>query len=527
MTSPFGVIDAMNVSTDHDERKLTFSVGRVMDTNDPMQSGRIRVYIPGLDRNTGKVGELPFAIYCSPFAGHQQKPSRGPEDNVYTTGPVAYGMFAIPKVGTDVIVGCLNGDPNIRVWFGALYGVLLDSTLPHGRYTFNNPNQPAGTLDGPLSASEQPIQPLYDNLTQAYTRTTAVASNDNGKDLPPRKNFEWRVRAADYQAAGLGNIQKNLPDQVVSKLADDRNYSFTEEDGNKFKNGDYTQGYAESRVDPNGVSNPANVDGGQNLDPQTYSWTTPGFSSIAMDDRPENARIRLRTGSGHQIILDDTNERIYISTVEGNNWIEMDQSGNVDIYAARRVSIHSEIDVNVTTGGTFRVMAKGGIHLDSEGEVRITSKKDTHLRSYGATRMKSNDDTNISSGGNVNVNVSATLNLQSGKATNINTGGTGAWTTASSLNFNASGQILQTGSQIHFNGPTASTAKSAAQSGANDAYFTNRVPEHEPWGRIMMAQGSTDNDSGNTFELQFGYNSTNVGRVELDETIPRNPRWHR
>lgn len=523
MASPYGAIDATNISTEHDERKLTFSVGRVMDTNDPKQMGRIRVYIPGVDRNTSRVRDLPFAIYCAPFAGHQQKQSRGPTDDAFTTGPVAYGMFAIPKVGTDVIVGCLNGDPNIRIWFGALYGDLLDGTLPHGRYLFDT----EGNLDGPLSASEHPIQPLYDNYTEAYTRTTATAINDGGKGLPPRKNFEWRARGMDYQAAGLGNIQKNLDDQVVSSVADNRNYSFTEEDGRPFKGGDYTQGYAESRIEPNLSYDPSMVDGGKNLDPQTYSITTPGFNSLSMDDRPENARVRLRTGSGHQIILDDTNERIYISTATGNTWVEMDQCGNVDIYAARRVSIHSEIDVNITTGGTFRVTAKGGIHMDSEGEVRITSKKDTHIRSYKSTRVRSNESTNISSGGAMNVLAGTTLNISSSAATNINSGGLGAWTSGASLNFNASGNILQTASKIHMNGPTAATAKSAEQSGAHDAYFTNRVPEHEPWGRIMMAKSATDNDSGNQFLLELPYTSREVGRLELGEVIPRNPRWHR
>ena len=526
MSSLYGAMD--DLSSDHDDKRLTISVGRIVDTNDPLQMGRVRVFIPGLDRDSLRVIEVPFAIYCSPMAGHQQIQSRGPEDNVYTSGPVAYGLFSIPKVGTDVLVGFLNGDPTLRFWFGALYGISLTGTLPHGRYTFNNPKSPVpGALDGPLSAAEQPIQPLYENLTTAYTRTTATASNDGGINLNPRKNFEWRVRGADYQAAALGNIQKNLSGQVISSLADDRNYKYTEEDGTLFKNGDYTQGYAKSRVEPKATYDESLVDGGENLDPQTYSWTTPGFSSISMDDRPENARIRLRTGSGHQIILDDTNERIYISTVEGNNWIEMDQSGNIDIYAARRVSIHSAMDVNITTDGTFRVNAKQGIHLDSEQEVRITSKQDTHIKSYSTLRAESSGDTNIQSGGDTNISTGKNLNASSTGNVNINAIGVGAWTTGSSLNLSAGSNILMTATEIDMNGATAATAAVAAVANASDAYFTNRVPEHEPWGRIMMAQGSTDNNSGNSFVLQLSYTDPNVGRVELGDTITRNSRWHR
>src|SRR5271154_1850695 len=179
MMSLYGALDQVNTSVDFDQNRLAISIGRVMDTNDPMQMGRIRVYVPGLDAETSLVGDLPFAIYCSPLAGHGQVQSRGPVDGTYTSGPVAYGMFNIPKVGTDVLVLHLNGDPNFRVWFGALYGFMLAGTLPHGRYTFNNPDAPAtGALDGPLSANEEQIQPLYNNYTSAYTRTTSVASND-------------------------------------------------------------------------------------------------------------------------------------------------------------------------------------------------------------------------------------------------------------------------------------------------------------------------------------------------------------
>lgn len=527
--SLYGAIETANTSMDRDSRRLNISVGRVMDTNDPMQIGRVRVYIPGLDADTASVGDVPFAMYCSPLAGHQQVQSRGPEDGVYTPGPVAYGMFNIPKVGTDVVVAFLNGDPTYRIWFGALYGAMLAGTLPHGRYTFNNPDAPVpGALDGPLSANEQPIQPLYDNYSTAYTRTTAVASNDGGVGLNPRKNFEWRVRGADYQAAALGNIQKNLPTQVVANLTDDRNYIYTEEDGNEFANGNYTQGYAISQIEPNATYDESLVDGGQNLDPQTYCWTTPGFSAISLDDRQQNCRIRLRTGSGHQIILDDTNERIYISTVEGNNWIEMDQDGSVDIYAARRVSIHAEMDVNVTAGGTFRVYASDGIHMTSGGEIRLTANSDLSLNSSnGNIQVASSGDVNISSTGDTNIKSSSNLNLQSASDTNIRTLGIAAWSSTSTLNLSADGPIIISGSIVDINGGAPTQASEAGTATNNEAYYTNRVPEHEPYGRIMMAESATDNDSGNQFILELDYNSPQVGRYELGEVIPRNPRWHR
>lgn len=525
--SLFGAIDKMKgTTTEKDETRLVISVGRVMDTNDPNQMGRIRVYIPVIDRNTSLVGDLPFAMYCSPFAGHQHVQSRGPDTTSYTTGPVAYGFFSIPKVGTDVVVAHLDGNPQYRIWFGALQGMYLAHTMPHGRFTFNNPNK-KGELDGPLSSTESPIQPQYDNLTEAYTRTDSVASNDGATGTQPRVNFEWRSRGIDYQAAGLGASQQTSPTQQISDIADDRNYSFTEPDGTKFKGGNFTQGYAKSRIEPDVPYDPSLVDGGANLDPQVYALTTPGFHAWAMDDRPENCRIRLRTTGGHSFILDDTNERIYVATANGNNWVEMDQDGSIDVYSSRRVSIHAAMDVNIKTEGTFRVDAAKGVYINSGGDTRVTTAGEMDVGTTGNINVQSQADIGVQSGGDTNINSGGVLNLSSSGDTNINSGGIGAWTTSNDINFNAGGNVLVTGSQIQLNGPPAAIAAQASETTAKESYLNNRVPEHEPWGRIMMKKSATDNDSGNNYQLELDYNSPDVGRVELGETIPRNSNWHR
>lgn len=534
--SLFGAIDKMkNTTSDKDETRLVISVGRVMDTNDPNQMGRIRVYIPAIDRNTLLVGDLPFAMYCSPFAGWQHIQSRGPTTDALTTGPVAYGFFSVPKVGTDVVIAHLDGNPQYRIWFGALQGMYLAHTLPHGRFTFANPPistdppNPPGTLDGPLSSTESPIQPQYDNLTEAYTRTDSVASNDGAIKTTPRANFEWRSRGIDYQAAGLGSSQQNAPSQEISKIADDRNYKFSEPDGSTFKAnvGGFTQGYAQSRIEPDIPYDPSLVDGGDNLDPQTYCLTTPGFHAWSMDDRPENCRIRIRTTSGNTVILDDTNERIYIATAEGNNWVEMDLDGSIDVYSSRRVSIHAAMDVNFTTEGSFRVTAAKGIHLTSGGDTRVTVGANLQTSTVGQTNIQSNDDISIQTQGSLQVLAGAALNLTATEDINLLASGQGAFTTGTTLNFGAIGEVIIAGSAVEIDGATPATADAASPNNADEAYLTNRVPEHEPWGRIMMNPSATDNDTGNYYQLELDYDSPDVGKLELGEKIPRNPNWHR
>jgi hypothetical protein len=120
---------------------------------------------------------------------------------------------------------------------------------------------------------------------------------------------------------------------------------------------------------------------------------------------------------------------------------------------------------------------------------------------------------------NVHVKASAgVLNLQSGGNTNIN----------------ATGQIIQTGSQIHLNGPGAASAEAATptatiETNTFEAFYTSRIPEHEPWARVMTDPLFTDQDMDNshTDAAEYLYDDPDVGRLERGEDLLRNPKWHR
>ncbi len=479
MESVYRTVDKSNKSLKLDGLFTFLTTGTVVDTNDPQQNGRLRIMCPAMgDTPDKKVETIPWALYVSPLAGSTHVGPRGPDDDPTkngTAGPVAYGMWNIPKVGALAIVACIDGDPNYRIWLGCLPHQWLSHTMPHGRYTYQKTDGP----DGPLSSAESPIQPLYDNQTQAFTSPST--------NVEPRKSFEFATRAMDQQVSG---IDSEVIDKVLSNMGDDLEANFTEADG---REGSSTQGYQRSRIQPNlNISDT----GGINYDPQVYAWTTPGFHSISMGDAATSCRMRFRTSSGNQIILDDTNERIYISTAQGKNWIEMDQNGNIDIYSDRRISIHAALDINFETEGAFRVKANKGIHLSTNEDFRIFSKKDIHHKSENIFLEAIN---------NINELAQENVLIQS-----VN----------SDTRIKAGGDVLVTGSSIHLNGPDAGLANPS-----KEAFLTNRVPQHEPWGRVMYL--NTDKDTGSSQDLQFSYNDPLVGRVELNENIDRGPFWHR
>ena len=512
------------------------TLGQVVDTNDPQQMGRVRVACPFFgDTPETIIEDIPWATPISPLAGSAASISRGRGD-VKSGGYIAYGMFNVPKVTSYVLVGCLEGDPRFRIYLGGMHDQFLPHTLPHGRYTYKKNDDLTDEPSGPLSSTENRIQPLYDSQTEAFLkRKEQQIVGGTDELIEPRKNFEYRTRAADHGVGGVNNKYIGSEDNIYTDEPDDSEQEFTEPDGNVIEN---THGYRKNRVTDKFKSSET----GFLYDPQIYSWTTPGFHSVSMHDGADNCRIRIRSTHGHQIIMDDTNERVYISTALGKTWIELDEKGNIDIYGERNISVHAEKDINFTAGGTFRVKAKEGIHMISENEIRMHAKAgNLHLKSGGTTELHSVGDMSMSfpnlfltATTDIHIKASAgILNLESGSVASIKASTSLNLESGSGgMNLLSAGQILQTGSAIHLNGPGAASAigaTSSTPSNTFDAWWTNRIPEHEPWARMMTDPTKTDADVDNTHtdSGEYSYNDPDVGRIERGETLNRNPKWHR
>lgn len=185
---------------------------------------------------------------------------------------------------------------------------------------------------------------------------------------------------------------------------------------------DGTQGYQKDAVNA------------KTFDPQTMCITSPGHHSLIFQDNPENGRVRLKSASGHQIILDDANERIYISTSRGNNYIEMDADGRVYVFAGG--------DMAMGVGGDFNLAVAGNYTVSAGGDVTMASK--------GATYISSCDKMNISG---LSTLISADNDIHM---------------------LSASTMIFKSGS-IHLNGPAATKADCGPS--------PKTIPIHEPWER--------------------------------------------
>ncbi len=349
--------------------------GVVMDTNDPQQMGRMRIWVPAIDGDNYILENLPWARYISPLAGQTKN---FPANDVKADGFVSYGFMMPPKVGALVAVAFLYGDPNRRVFLGSFWRDHGNRSLPQGRHRSDIGPEP-------LTDTLSPLEPKSSNLKEQF-----------GGDLEAP---EAKTRGAYERQVAQGKTDK-----------------------------DGTEGYRPSVVEP------TLEDGSANYDPQTYCVTTPGRHSLIFQDNPEDSRMRIVTAAGHQVIFDDANERIYVSTAKGYTYIELDQDGRIHMYAADSISVSSGDTINFTAAKSFNVQA---------GE-------DVNIQAGGAMKLAACDSFNASGKG---------LNLESTEG----------------LNILAASQIVQTGSNIHLNGPKAGPAECPS--------MPTIVPAHEPWVR--------------------------------------------
>lgn len=531
-----------------DQLNGMITTGIVVDTNDPMEIGRVRVCCPAWgddpDPASMNINHLPWARVMSPFGGFVNQGFRG--NGTEIQGETSYGMHSSTKVGAEAVVTLINGDRNCRLVTGFVRDDGSANTLPHGRYKVNG-----SAIEGPFTVDDKPIEPLFSNAKSAFTNAQFADGNPHG-------SFEWVSRGADFSAGAHGADTS----RSIQTTHDDDGVERTEADGRTYK---MTQGSSANRM-----GDKTEISGARDAshDPQTHCWVSPGFHAISMDDRMGNTRMKFRTSTGHQILLDDTNERIYVSTNQGNCWFEMDSNGNMDVYSGLRLNIFAAKDLNLTAGEDFRVAAKN-IHMKASSEFRLTATADIGVHSNANIRMGAGQEFRTQAGSNYHINSGGTLfvstvgaqNFDSGAAyfvssvgaQNYSSGASIFLTSSGSNEIQAGGNVVVTAPMIYRNsGPAAQSAAPAATAqlaAEQPAKHTNRIPQHEPWPRMMMdatrsnmteeeAKPATDAskwtsepikfDGSDPSEFEFkSYADPNIGRIEGGTMIVRNKLWHR
>lgn len=401
----------------------------IVNHHDPMCMGSLEVellkYTASGNAPT-RTGQLVTAKYLSPFYG--VTPVAGLSNNdVFHQTQKSYGMWMIPPdAGTRVLVIFAEGNSANAYWIGCIQDVNMNFMVPDGR---------------------------------AATELTTNSTPENLKDI--------KIPVGEYNKTGdIG------PEVDATLYRKPYNKDFTEVleiQGLLF---DEARGLTTSsarRETPSsvfGINTPGPLDKRNRHPTVAYGpeestveipFNRLGGSSFVMDDGddkfirathasegpplyvnkergeeggdetiPQNECIRIRTRTGHQILLHNSEDLIYITNSRGTAWIELTSDGKIDIHAEDSVSIHTEQDfnfraerdVNIEAGRNINMRASASWSDDqpslngaTSGNIQLDSRYDVAMRSNRSTILDAADELNLNFARGIRLTTDGNLNL--------------------------------------------------------------------------------------------------------------------
>jgi len=478
-------------------------MAKVVGYLDPGFMSGLEVSISRDNGNTiGDLGQTYTVRYASPFYGVTAYENLGLNKTDYNDTQKSYGMwFPTPEIGTTVLCAFVDGNTAEGFWFACVPSKFMNHMIP--------------AIGGSNAVELTPEQKKkYDTTLPLPVAEINRKTNSLDKSLETNK-----IKKPVHPIADVFLVQGLLEDDVRG-----------------------TTTSTSRRSIPNtvfGISTPGPVDRGINAksqfigkrqaqSPSTVPVSRLGGSQLVFDDGddqfirkksagqgpleyadtlkkekgdtniPYNEYVRLRTRTGHQILLHNSEDLIYIGNARGTTWIELTSNGKIDIYAQDSISIHTENDlnfradrdINFEAGRNVNIKAAGGkMQLEAASDFNLIAGADGKITIGAGFDLISASGTKLSTSGSTDINSGSANNFTAGANTNISSGG----------------QHIESASKIHMNGPPATPATpatpvtplsthaniktSSSSTWGNKKRYSagtlqsimKRIPMHEPW----------------------------------------------
>lgn len=510
-------------------------LARVVNNIDPMRQGSLEVeLLRKIGNREGSNQQLFTVKYLSPFYGVTDVNLNGADQNDYNQTQKSYGFwFVPPDPGSLVMVIFVESDPGQGYWIGCAQDIYMNhmvpgiaasksasdqtrdsddkewkdtkqskelygtSFLPVAEINRNSIKQGNTTINPDIDAMTKPVHPIakvlseqgliLDTVRGVHTSSARRDTPSNVYGISTPGPIDKRTNA---QKGSVGRAD-NKVNKFISRMG---GHTIVMDDGNdrllrKFKPSEGPPEYADLEAGDTG----------------------------GLVEYPQDESFRIRTRTGHQILLHNSEDLIYITNASGSAWIELTSQGKIDIYASDSISIRSEADfnfladrdINFHAGRTINLYAESrvninaldNINLKSNTTIRVDADSNLHLKSTGKTFVSGDSSLDITTQAlkiattttdllsSAAIHITATGNLEfKGSSTlissNVNTeilsgasakiassnfhlnSTVSAYITAATTQLKSSGNILMTGAQIHLNGPAAATADKAVQANA-------------------------------------------------------------
>lgn len=445
-------------------------IAEITNHLDPTYMGSLEVSLfKGIPNNTNNQSETYIVRYLSPFYGVTSLRFEGTNSGDFNDVQKSYGMWMVPPdVGTRVMVIFIEGDPNQGYWFGCVQDMYQNHMIPG------------------IAASKQVV------LTKEQERKY-------GTTLLPVAEF-------NKQTQSLENPNPNKIGKPVHPFADRLLAQGLLLDNVRGVTSSSARREVPSQVF--GISTPGPLDTSPGAkrgqvgyeEKRAVPVSRLGGSTFIMDDGDANGQnelVRIRTRTGHQILMHNSQDLIYIANSKGTAWIELTSNGKIDIFANDSVSIHTEQDfnfradrdINIEAGRNLNIRALGNMETNVGGHYFLIVDDNAKIAIKTSKEETVGEDCKLSVGQDMHLLTTNNTMLSTGKQFNVAAGG----------------QYRETASEIHMNGPAARAADAAVlppqlqtyklpnrqpnAGWANGNFYKapditsimQRVPTHEPW----------------------------------------------
>jgi hypothetical protein len=441
-------------------------IGIVKNNVDPTHSGTVWVYLATQNSSSSPDddGSWTKVRYLSPFwgsSGVSGVAGTGSTTDGYgkfVGNPQSYGFWAsAPDIGTQVVCIFINGKIDQGYYIGCIPQIgLLSMTPAIGSSKVVVPNDGEATTYG--GADRLPVGEVNSTNPNLANSGTIVTDPKPVHSYQAAILFQQGLIRDNARGVISSSAQRETPSRVFGMSTP----------GGPIYQGGYNNSNIKSAA--TGSTDPSKL---------TMVGRTGGHS-LVMDDgdlQGQDQLTRIRTSSGHMIMMNDSSQSLFIMHANGQSWIELGKEGTVDMYASNSVNIRTQGDLN--------------LHADRD----LNLHADRNFTLYGKNlNMESDNDMNIRSGANFSQYASSSYTVKSGSDLALFGGGSTSLAGSGSTYVNGKKIYLNSGNsgttpteipvipKVNHPDTTYSTEKGWMYPSPHALLsVTSRAPTHMPW----------------------------------------------
>ena len=437
-------------------------VGVVKNNIDPTHGGRIEVYIADFGSTDPNDSSSWVTVgYMSPFFGSVQPTApKGEKDyGSYTQNPTSYGMwFSPPDIGSTVVCIFINGDMNYGYYIGSIMDPALLQMVPAigTNQTTSDAVFNKGEAESYGGATQVPVSNLNTNNSKI--------TNDSGFLNAPKPVHSYSA-SIYFQQGLLRDPVRGPPSSSALRESPSRVGWGVSTPGRPI----YQGGFTDASILKQDGSKPDSL----------KVIARRAGHTIVMDDgdiEGNDQSIRLRTSMGHQILMSDNGQTLFIMHSNGQSYIELGKEGTIDLYSTNSVNIRTQGDLNLHADNNININAKKDLNIAADNiKINVDNNYDWRVgKNYSGYAM-----------GKYSVKVTGTMSMGSK--------GEGSYASDNTMYINGLPINLNTGStssppeevslitKVAHTDTLSDKSKGYAAAPGLLLSIVSRAPAHSPW----------------------------------------------